>query len=184
MSAYYCRLPLDQVCLDIPCFVTTKLLATRGNDMIKDRHKERVEELYCYWLKSVHIRSYSSPHFAAFGLNTETYSVTLHIQSECRKIQTRITQNTDIFCVVCESKDELILRNFLHENPEPKHSHPRYLYQEAKNKKKIKISTGMEISKNIWECKNKDIKEMFWVNEQSDQHHQLLKLINIRDLNE
>ena len=102
-------------------------------------------------------------------------------------------ENTDqnnseywIFCVVYESKDQLILRNFLHENPEPKHSHPRYLYQEAKKKKKKKrkISTGMEISKNISECKNKDIKEMFWVNEQSDQHHQLLKLISIRDLNE
>ena len=27
------------------------------------------------------------PHFPAFGLNTETYSISLHIQSKCRKMQ-------------------------------------------------------------------------------------------------
>ena len=35
-----------------------------------------------------------------FGLNTERYGVSLHIQSECRKIQTRLTPNTDTFYVV------------------------------------------------------------------------------------
>ena len=30
-------------------------------------------------------------------MNTERYSVSLRIQSECRKIQTRITLNTDTF---------------------------------------------------------------------------------------
>ena len=29
------------------------------------------------------------PYFAAFGLNTERYEVSLHIQSECGKIRTR-----------------------------------------------------------------------------------------------
>ena len=46
---------------------------------------------------SVRIRSYSSLYFLAFGLNTERYSVSLHIQSECGKIRTRITLNTDTF---------------------------------------------------------------------------------------
>ena len=39
-------------------------------------------------VKSVRIRSYSVPHFPAFGLR---------IQSECGKIQTRKTPNTNIF---------------------------------------------------------------------------------------
>ena len=30
-----------------------------------------------------------------FGLNTERYSVSLRVQPECWKIQTRITPNTD-----------------------------------------------------------------------------------------
>ena len=32
---------------------------------------------------------FSGPYFPAFGLNTERYSVSLHIQSECGKIRTR-----------------------------------------------------------------------------------------------
>ena len=45
----------------------------------------------CVWLglsvKSVRIRSYSGLHFLAFGLNTERYSVSLRIQSECGKMR-------------------------------------------------------------------------------------------------
>ena len=44
-----------------------------------------------HYVKSVSIRSYSGPHFPAFGLN---------IQSECGKMQTRITPNTDTFHAV------------------------------------------------------------------------------------
>ena len=51
-------------------------------------------------VKSVRIRSYSGPHFPAFGLNTERYSVSLRIQSECGKIRTRITPNRDTFYAV------------------------------------------------------------------------------------
>ena len=51
-------------------------------------------------VKGVHIRSYSAPHFPAFGLNTERYSVSLRIQSECGKMRTRITPNTDTFYAV------------------------------------------------------------------------------------
>ena len=46
-------------------------------------------------VKSIHIRSYSGLHFPAFGLNTERYGVSLRIQSECGKMRTRITLNTD-----------------------------------------------------------------------------------------
>ena len=51
-------------------------------------------------VKSLRIRSYSDPHFPAFGLNTERYGVSLRIQPECRKMRTRITPNTDIFHAV------------------------------------------------------------------------------------
>ena len=48
-----------------------------------------------HYVKSVCIRSYSGPYFPTFGLNTERYRVSLHIQSKCGKIQTWITLNTD-----------------------------------------------------------------------------------------
>ena len=48
-------------------------------------------------IKSVRIRSYSGPHFPAFGLNTERYGVSLRIQSKGGKMRTRITPNTNIF---------------------------------------------------------------------------------------
>ena len=57
-------------------------------------HKNR----HC--LKSVRIRSYSGTYFPAFWLNTERCKVSLHIQSECGKIRTRITPNTVTFYAV------------------------------------------------------------------------------------
>ena len=54
-------------------------------------------------IKSVRIRNYSGRHFPTFGLNTERYSVSLRIQSECVKMQTRITPNTDTFYAVSPS---------------------------------------------------------------------------------
>ena len=42
--------------------------------------------------------------FPAFGLNMEIYEVSLHIQSEWRKIRTRKTPNMDTFYAVCFSK--------------------------------------------------------------------------------
>ena len=53
-----------------------------------------------YCVKSVHIRSYSGPHFPAFGLNAERYFVSLRIQFECGKVRTRITPNTNTFYAV------------------------------------------------------------------------------------
>ena len=46
---------------------------------------------------SVHIWSFSGPHFPAIGLNMERYSVSLCIQSHCEKIRTRKTPNTETF---------------------------------------------------------------------------------------
>ena len=51
-------------------------------------------------VKSVHIWSFSDPYFPAFELNTERYSVFLRLQSECGKIRTRETPNTDTFYAV------------------------------------------------------------------------------------
>ena len=51
-------------------------------------------------VKSGLIRSYFGPYFPAFGLKTERYSVSLHIQSERGKIRTRKTLNADTFYAV------------------------------------------------------------------------------------
>ena len=51
-------------------------------------------------VKSVRIRGYSGLYFPAFGLNTERYEVSLHIQSEYGKMRTIITPNTDTFHAV------------------------------------------------------------------------------------
>ena len=56
-------------------------------------------------VKSVRIRSYSGSHFSAFGLNTERYGVSLRMQSECWKMQTRITSNADTFHAVVSPLD-------------------------------------------------------------------------------
>ena len=50
-----------------------------------------------HYVKSVRIWSFSGPHFPAFGLNMERYSVFLRIQSECGKVRTSIISNTDTF---------------------------------------------------------------------------------------
>ena len=55
-------------------------------------------KIHC--MKSAHIQSYSGPHFHAFRLNAERYGVYLHIQSECRKMWTRITPNMQNFYAV------------------------------------------------------------------------------------
>ena len=59
------------------------------------RNLPRLDPWYC--VKSVRICSYSGTYFPIFGLNTERYGVCLCIHSECGKIRTRITPNTDTF---------------------------------------------------------------------------------------
>ena len=55
---------------------------------------------YTHCVKSIHIRNYSGLHFPTFGLNAERYGVSILIQSECGKMGTRITPNTDTFHAV------------------------------------------------------------------------------------
>ena len=50
-------------------------------------------------MKCVCIWSFSGPYFLAFGLNTKRYTVSIFIHSECGKIRTRKTSNTDAFYV-------------------------------------------------------------------------------------
>ena len=60
---------------------------------------------------SVRIRSYSGPDFSAFKLDTKKYSVSLRIQSECGKIWTRITPNTETFYAAKTNSNNLIVPN-------------------------------------------------------------------------
>ena len=62
--------------------------------MMRDKH--------C--VKSARIRSYSGPHFPAFGQNTKRYSVSLRIQPKCGKMRTGITPNADTFHAVLEEE--------------------------------------------------------------------------------
>ena len=65
-----------------------------------------------YLVEIFRIWSFSGPYFPAFGLNTEIYGVNLRIHSECGKIQTRKTPNTDTFYAVTflGQESELYLR--------------------------------------------------------------------------
>ena len=51
-------------------------------------------------MKSVRIWCLSGPYFPVFGLSTERCGVSLRIHSECGKIRTRKSPNTDIFHAV------------------------------------------------------------------------------------
>ena len=55
---------------------------------------------HCVLLKNYPYSELFCPHFPVFGLNTETYRVSLCIQSECGKMRTRITPNTETFHAV------------------------------------------------------------------------------------
>ena len=57
-------------------------------------------QIIFHCVKSVPIRSYSGLRFPTFGLDTERYGVSLRIQSECGKMRTKITPNTNTFYAV------------------------------------------------------------------------------------
>ena len=56
--------------------------------------------LVIHCVKSARIRGFSGPHFTAFELNVERTGASLRIQSECGKMQSRKTPNTDTFHAV------------------------------------------------------------------------------------
>ena len=62
-------------------------------------------QLTFHCLKVVRIRSYSGPHFPAFGLNTKRYGISLRIQFKCGKIWTRISPNRDTLHAVFDCED-------------------------------------------------------------------------------
>ena len=75
----------------------------------KDVSRKVLNGSYIHCVKSVCIRSYSGPHFPAFGLNTKRYSVPLRIQSECGEMRTRTTPNTDTFYAVIRRDSKKIV---------------------------------------------------------------------------
>ena len=77
-------------------------------------------------VKNVRIRSYSGPHFSDFELNTDRYTVLLCIQSEYRRIQTRITPNTDASFTVIGLVQALVIGfavvSLVYVEPLPQHT--------------------------------------------------------------
>ena len=71
------------------------------------RRKAPKLEMSAHCVKSVRVRIFSGPHFPAFALNTDIYSVNLCIQSKCGKMQTKQTPNTVkfysliVFLMIC-----------------------------------------------------------------------------------
>ena len=59
-----------------------------------------MDKVHKDFVRSVRIRSFSGLYFPVFGLNTEWYGVSLHIQSECGKIWAGKTPNMDTFHAV------------------------------------------------------------------------------------
>ena len=76
------------------------MLAHRIKHELRACYEELLDDFNYHYMKSVRIRSFSSPHFPAFGLNTERCGISLPIQSECGKIRTRKTPSADTFHAV------------------------------------------------------------------------------------
>ena len=82
----------------------------RGNRSVDSRSENwRLspghQDLYQkHCVKSGRIRSIFVPYIPAFGLNTERYSICLHLQFKCGKIWTRKTPNTYTYHRVKHSK--------------------------------------------------------------------------------
>ena len=74
---------------------TKQVIRFRFNFMLSNFMIIVSSSFHC--LKNVHYQSFSGPHFPVFGLNTETYSLNLRIQSECRKMRKRKSPNTNTF---------------------------------------------------------------------------------------
>ena len=112
--------------------------------------------LHC--VKSIRIRSYSGPCFPAFELNIEIYFVSLRIHSECEKIRTRITLNTDTFHTVflidlsksfdCICHDLLVVKlNAYGVSPSAMKLEHNY-FEDSKERTKIGSSFGKNCIRN------------------------------------
>ena len=72
---------------------------------VAGEYGSKLDSVNYHCLKSFRIRSYSGPYFPAFGLSMERYGVSLHTHSECGKMQSKITSNTDTFHAVYVCKN-------------------------------------------------------------------------------
>ena len=88
---------------------------------IKSNMLLRIAKEQC--VKSVRIRSYSGPHFLTFGLNSG-------IQSECGKMRTRITPNTENFYAMERILmfEKYIRKNYLRLGSRPKVFYKKYFW--------------------------------------------------------
>ena len=85
------EIPAQSLAYKKACYILAQLIMrNRGNKSLKST--------LCK--KCPYSVGYSVPYFAALGLNTERYGVSLRIQSECEKIGTRKTPNTGTFYAV------------------------------------------------------------------------------------
>ena len=106
-------------------------------------------------VKSVRIWCYSCPHFPTFGLNTERYGVSLRIQSECGKIQTRKTRNTDTFHTdkLCE---QYSLESMTHSN-----TYCEFLQVDQKCKTANKLFIHVKPFVLLWKSTSFSLRKIF-----------------------
>ena len=71
--------------------------------------------------KNFRIWSFCAPYIPVFGLNTERYSLSLSIQSECGKIWTRQTPNTNTF--------QAVIKTIIKDMPASSHLDKKPLYK-------------------------------------------------------
>ena len=100
--------------------VSLKLLTTSFKSFILDIHLGSEYTFACSvsksgWVPPCEKCLYSELFwsvFSALGLNMENYRVNLHIQSECGKIWTRKTSNTDTSHAVCSLGFKIVACQF------------------------------------------------------------------------
>ena len=78
-------------------------------NLFKKKKKRNCCVYHFHCVQSVRIWSCSGPYFPVFGVNTERYSVSLLVQSECGEMRTRITPNTDTFYAVLRANKNKII---------------------------------------------------------------------------
>ena len=76
-------------------FSTRSFLVSHFQSTMNRCKARSINHIDYHCVKTIRVWSFSGPHFPIFGLNTERYPVSLGIQSECGKMQTRKTSNTD-----------------------------------------------------------------------------------------
>ena len=76
-------------------FPTRSFLVSHFQSAMNRCKARSINHIDYHCVKTILVWSFSGPHFPIFRLNTQRYPVSLGIQSECGKMQTRKTSNTD-----------------------------------------------------------------------------------------